>query len=740
MKKLDAIHQQLSKQPAGTTAGELAKQLDLDRSTVSRYLNQLVKQGLAEKIAGRPVLYRPTQPEAPFPMQAAHSGIADLLKEALAALLYPPHGLPILLTGETGVGKTHMAQTLVQVATEAGHLSPGTPFITFNCAEYAQNPELLLAQLFGVRKGAFTGAVEDKPGLVERADRGILFLDEIHRLPPSGQEMLFSLMDQGSFRRLGETHAERTVAIRLIGATTEAPDTALLPTLMRRFSVKLTIPPLRERPPQERARLLSTFLKEEETQMGVPLTVTEECRARFLSYPCPGNIGQLKSDIQIACARAFLRQLGHRKDQVIVTINDLPTHLRQQGPVTTAIASRLKQMPSDNIYEQLLHRHALLSQLRATPLEMERELQETVNSYIRRLVTSFKPGDSQESEPPLDPQLLQLLEQTLSPWRDKLPQAAQPFPLKALALHIQAFIRQPERRPAQPVPSDLPVLPLHKKIARQIGRALEEHYRLRLPEYELDLIALFFSLDGQTDQTKQRCIATVCLTGEGAASTLESWLKKRLPPADSDVVIRSAQIDPFTRRSPGLEQLRETYNLIAIVGTVPPALTDIPYFPAWELYQPEGFRKLTHHLAKTRKPQSVQESEIPLTPEQVPELILQGLLDTITHYNPKRLVRLIEQEAPRFRELFDWTPEREMGMWMHVGIYMDQLLAAQLHRTQTKVTSQSPPAPKPPTAHLTLWEGFLQQLEQDMGVRFPPAAAHELARLSAEPPNRPISS
>jgi hypothetical protein len=136
----------------------------------------------------------------------------------------------------------------------------------------------------------------------------------------------------------------------------------------------------------------------------------------------------------------------------------------------------------------------------------------------------------------------------------------------------------------------------------------------------------------------------------------------------------------------------------------------------------------------------VQESEIPLTPERVPELILQGLLDTITHYNPKRLVRLIEQEAPRFRELFDWTPEREMGMWMHVGIYMDQLLAAQLHRTQAKVSSQSPPAPKPPTAHLTLWEGFLQQLEQDMGVRFPPAAAHELARLSAETTNRSISS
>ena len=80
-------------------------------------------------------------------------------------------------------------------------IQPEAKFGVFNCAEYAENPQLLMSQLFGYKKGAFTGALTDKPGLVELADEGILFLDEIHR-PADGQEMLFLLMDKWIYRRL----------------------------------------------------------------------------------------------------------------------------------------------------------------------------------------------------------------------------------------------------------------------------------------------------------------------------------------------------------------------------------------------------------------------------------------------------------------------------------------------------------------------------------------------------------
>ncbi|MCP6612573.1 sigma 54-interacting transcriptional regulator, partial [Klebsiella pneumoniae] len=83
-----------------------------------------------------------------------------------------------------------------------GILPADAPFTVFNCAEYANNPELLTSKLFGHAKGAFTGADKAVPGLIETSNGGVLFIDEVHRLPPEGQEKLFHFMDNGSWRRL----------------------------------------------------------------------------------------------------------------------------------------------------------------------------------------------------------------------------------------------------------------------------------------------------------------------------------------------------------------------------------------------------------------------------------------------------------------------------------------------------------------------------------------------------------
>src|SRR5699024_5621362 len=144
------------------------------------------------------------------------------------------------------------AEKLASYVKKEASKSNSFPFVTLNCADYAQNTELLVGQIFGIKKGAFTGADEDTQGLVAQANGGMLFLDEIHRLPPSGQEMLFYLLDKGIYHRLGEATRERKASIALIGATTKNPEKTLLATLVRRFSIRLTIPPLRERTIEER--------------------------------------------------------------------------------------------------------------------------------------------------------------------------------------------------------------------------------------------------------------------------------------------------------------------------------------------------------------------------------------------------------------------------------------------------------------------------------------------------------
>ena len=139
------------------------------------------------------------------------------MEQAKAAVIYPPNGLHTLIVGQTGVGKTLLAHMMFEYGKEVGKFANNAPFVTFNCADYYNNPQLLISHIFGHIKGAFTGADKSAPGLIEAADEGILFLDEIHRLPPEGQEMIFYFMDTGTFNRLGETKRERTANVLIIG-------------------------------------------------------------------------------------------------------------------------------------------------------------------------------------------------------------------------------------------------------------------------------------------------------------------------------------------------------------------------------------------------------------------------------------------------------------------------------------------------------------------------------------------
>src|SRR5258708_25461461 len=99
-------------------------------------------------------------------------------------MLYLTRGLHILLCGPSGVGKTTFARLMHSFALELEALPADAPFISFNCADYASNPQLLMAHLFGVVRGAYTGADRDRAGLVEEAHRGIFFLDKVHTHPP----------------------------------------------------------------------------------------------------------------------------------------------------------------------------------------------------------------------------------------------------------------------------------------------------------------------------------------------------------------------------------------------------------------------------------------------------------------------------------------------------------------------------------------------------------------------------
>ncbi|WP_416176578.1 sigma 54-interacting transcriptional regulator [Clostridium sp.] len=251
-----------------------------------------------------------------------------VIKLAKAAVMYPKNGLHTLIVGNTGVGKSQLVEQMNLFAKSVRKKE--VPFVTFNCADYGDNPQLLVSQLFGYKKGSFTGADSDKRGLIEKADGGMLFLDEIHRLPPKGQEILFRIIDKGEFNRLGETDVVRKVNVMIIGATTENIESNLLNTFRRRIPVLIEIPNLEERPVIERMQLINKFLKLEAQRINKLLIVSGEIVKSLLFYKCPGNIGQLKSDIQVICARSFLNSISRNDSNVNVSIEDLPSHIKKQ--------------------------------------------------------------------------------------------------------------------------------------------------------------------------------------------------------------------------------------------------------------------------------------------------------------------------------------------------------------------------------------------------------------------------
>lgn len=326
----------VDKDKKGVTANEISTLLEIQRNVVSHYLNELCREGLAIKTNTRPVYFYDTEvisiketelekneEKDPFTVLIGNDGsLKEQVEQCKAAAVYPSKGLPITLTGSSGVGKSFIAKLIYEYSVYKKCIEKDAPFITFNCADYANNPELLSANLFGYKKGAFTGADKDMQGLIESADKGYLFLDEVHRLSPEGQEKLFLFLDQGKFRRIGETNKWRSASVRFIFATTENLDEVLLDTFRRRIPIFVDIPSLDKRTVEERLSMIYSFYYNEAKEMDRDILVSKNVVNSLLAIKGNGNIGLLKNIVISSCANAY--SSSSQKIKIEIDIKDLP--------------------------------------------------------------------------------------------------------------------------------------------------------------------------------------------------------------------------------------------------------------------------------------------------------------------------------------------------------------------------------------------------------------------------------
>ena len=239
-----------------------------------------------------------TEAESDYTMFAAvgesvaYRKVCDLLKKAAGSKV------AVLLQGETGVGKEAFARGVHE-----GSQRKAEPFVAVNCA--CIPPDLIEAELFGVEKGAFTGASQTRIGKFERAHRGTIFLDEVIELSPRAQAALLRMLQEGEFERVGDQQT-RKVDVRIVAATNEDLEQAVKHGKFRadlyyRLNIfPVMIPPLRERR-EDIPLLISHFLARFENMYDKTLKgLSDKAKNFVMKYEWPGNIRELENLLERA--------------------------------------------------------------------------------------------------------------------------------------------------------------------------------------------------------------------------------------------------------------------------------------------------------------------------------------------------------------------------------------------------------------------------------------------------------
>ncbi|QYY29278.1 MULTISPECIES: sigma 54-dependent transcription regulator FisR [Cupriavidus] len=251
-------------------------------------------------------------------------GRSEAFNTALEAVQrVAPSSLPVLLLGESGTGKEMFARAVHEASSRAGG-----PFVVVDCSGLTE--ALFESELFGYEKGAFTGAIARKPGLVETADGGTLFLDEMGDVPLSMQVKLLRLIESGTYRRVGSVETRRA-DFRLVAATHKPLDEMVSQGLFRQdlyfriAAFPIHLPALRER--LDDIPLLAESILQRGGGAGDQLHLSAEALARMRAYHWPGNIRELRNVLDRARLYA---------DDGVIRAKDLPPGLVETGmaPVT----------------------------------------------------------------------------------------------------------------------------------------------------------------------------------------------------------------------------------------------------------------------------------------------------------------------------------------------------------------------------------------------------------------------
>lgn len=329
---------------ARLSTSDIAEALIISRSLASQYLNDLVRAGLVVKVAGRPVRYfhrRAFQKRFQAKLSASEyasladlvqaTGIADhrdfaravgfdlslssVVEQCKAAVQYPPFGLPILLSGGVGVGKSFLSRLVYEYGKNQGLLPRDSSYMRIDCA--------------GVPDAAsFNGLLDDS---IAKSRGGVVFVNGIEALSPSAMERCLATA-------LGLDASQDAPRGRLVLSTTLSADNPKVSSAYSKLPICARVPSLKERTPEEREDLILCFLRSEGCRIGSDVKISRGAYRCLVSADFPDNIAGLRACVTNCCAKAFLNREG---DYVVVRPYLLPSDLLS--------SAQIDQQPDDGV-------------------------------------------------------------------------------------------------------------------------------------------------------------------------------------------------------------------------------------------------------------------------------------------------------------------------------------------------------------------------------------------------------
>jgi transcriptional regulatory protein LevR/transcriptional regulator with AAA-type ATPase domain len=572
----------------GFSAQEIGETLDILRNNVSKELNTLCREKKIIKIKNRPVMYfdrkyleellsvklpedleelsdintllstplkTVTDDQSPFNyLIGANTGLKNQIEQAKAALMYPPNGLHTLIIGGTGVGKSLFANIMYEYSKYIKKLPEDAPFVVFNCADYANNPQLLLSYIFGHIKGAFTGADKEKDGIVSKADGGILFLDEIHRLPPEGQEMVFYFMDTGTYNKLGETDRTRRANVLLIGATTEDPNSTLLNTFIRRIPITIAIPSFDERPIDDQIQLIHYLISKEAQRVNKTIKISAEAIKALIGSTSYGNVGQLKSNIQLACAKGFLNCIntdecidinlkllppnikngiltfGNKIKDNATAWNIVPNTITIQPDGNKTFLETDAYEPPFNIYNIIEDKTSALQEEGMGDDDIKNFITTDINIHLKQFYARFK-NDTHRREGLLkivDKDIVDFAEEIKALAEARLGRKLNERFIYATSLHFSALFNRIKKKTvsfSSHIELQLSINSKEYEVATEIHSLIEQRYNLTIPPIEIEYLALLLT-SIQESSHQERVGIVVAAHGSSTATSMVAVARK----------------------------------------------------------------------------------------------------------------------------------------------------------------------------------------------------------------------